>query len=73
MPELPDIMAYLSALETRVMGQPLERIAVPNSGHLLSFLFQTLENTVGLPRYGAEQRVQCLLMLRKPQVSTLPN
>lgn len=26
MPELPDIVAYLSALETRIIGQPLERV-----------------------------------------------
>ena len=26
MPELPDISAYISALETRVMGQPIERV-----------------------------------------------
>src|SRR5690242_5180353 len=31
MPELPDILAYLGALETRVMGEPLEgvRLASP--------------------------------------------
>ena len=26
MPELPDILAYLTALETRIIGQPLERV-----------------------------------------------
>jgi formamidopyrimidine-DNA glycosylase len=26
MPELPDIAAYLSSLETRIVDQPLERI-----------------------------------------------
>jgi len=26
MPELPDIAAYLSALEPRILGQPLERV-----------------------------------------------
>src|SRR5580692_12504316 len=26
MPELPDIAAYLSALEPRIVGQPLERV-----------------------------------------------
>ncbi len=28
MPELPDITAYISALETRIVGQPLQRIRV---------------------------------------------
>ncbi len=26
MPELPDISAYLSALQERIVGQPLERV-----------------------------------------------
>ena len=26
MPELPDILAYTSALESRIVGQPLERV-----------------------------------------------
>jgi len=30
MPELPDIAAYISALETRVIGQPLERVRIAN-------------------------------------------
>ena len=30
MPELPDIAAYLSALEPRIVGQPLERVRVAN-------------------------------------------
>jgi formamidopyrimidine-DNA glycosylase len=34
MPELPDIAAYLSALETRVLGQPLAKIRI-NSPFLL--------------------------------------
>lgn len=34
MPELPDIAAYLSALETRIVGQPLERVRL-NSAFLL--------------------------------------
>ena len=29
MPELPDIAAYISALETRIVGQPLERVRLP--------------------------------------------
>jgi formamidopyrimidine-DNA glycosylase len=28
MPELPDILLYLSALETRIVGQPLERVRI---------------------------------------------
>src|SRR5450432_3713987 len=28
MPELPDISAYLSALEPRILGQPLERVRI---------------------------------------------
>src|SRR5579863_9551213 len=26
MPELPDIAAYITALETRIVGQPIERV-----------------------------------------------
>jgi formamidopyrimidine-DNA glycosylase len=36
-PELPDIAAYLSALETRIVGQPLERIRLANA-----FLLRTV-------------------------------
>jgi formamidopyrimidine-DNA glycosylase len=34
MPELPDICAYLSALQARIVGQPLERVRI-NSAFLL--------------------------------------
>ena len=34
MPELPDISAYLSALQERIVGQPLERVRI-NSAFLL--------------------------------------
>jgi formamidopyrimidine-DNA glycosylase len=34
MPELPDIAAYLSALEARIVGEPLERVRI-NSAFLL--------------------------------------
>lgn len=34
MPELPDISAYLSALQNRIIGQPLERVRL-NSAFLL--------------------------------------
>jgi formamidopyrimidine-DNA glycosylase len=37
-PELPDIAAYLSALQTRVAGQPLERIRLNNP-----FLLRTVQ------------------------------
>ena len=30
MPELPDIAAYITALETRVLGQKLERVHLGN-------------------------------------------
>src|SRR5580704_8416388 len=30
MPELPDIAAYISALETRIVGQALERVRLAN-------------------------------------------
>lgn len=30
MPELPDIAAYITALETRVLGQKLERVRLGN-------------------------------------------
>jgi formamidopyrimidine-DNA glycosylase len=30
MPELPDVAAYISALEPRIVGQPLERVRVAN-------------------------------------------
>jgi formamidopyrimidine-DNA glycosylase len=37
-PELPDIAAYLSALETRIIGPPLERIRLANA-----FLLRTVQ------------------------------
>jgi formamidopyrimidine-DNA glycosylase len=41
MPELPDIAAYITALEPRIVGQPLERV------HLASvFLLRTVEPSV---------------------------
>ncbi|MCG8592073.1 MAG: formamidopyrimidine-DNA glycosylase [Proteobacteria bacterium] len=36
MPELPDITAYLEALEERIVGQPAERVAVPGLSLLRS-------------------------------------
>jgi formamidopyrimidine-DNA glycosylase len=38
MPELPDILAYIDALEARVIGQPLERIRVSSP-----FLLRTID------------------------------
>src|ERR1700722_20830023 len=38
MPELPDIPAYLSSLETRIVGQPLERIRLASA-----FLLRTVQ------------------------------
>jgi formamidopyrimidine-DNA glycosylase len=38
MPELPDIAAYISALETRIVGQPLERVRVASA-----FLLRTAQ------------------------------
>jgi formamidopyrimidine-DNA glycosylase len=42
MPELPDIAAYLSSLETRIVGQPLERIRLANA-----FLLRTVHPPIG--------------------------
>src|SRR5579863_9204652 len=41
MPELPDIVAYIGALESRTVGQPLERVRLANP-----FLLRTIEPTV---------------------------
>src|SRR5271168_718566 len=41
MPELPDITAYLSALEPRIMGQPLEHIRITSA-----FLLRTVRPPV---------------------------
>src|ERR1700678_147755 len=38
MPELPDISAYITALESRIVGQPLERIRLASP-----FLLRTVE------------------------------
>jgi formamidopyrimidine-DNA glycosylase len=38
MPELPDIAAYISALEPRIVGQPLERVRLASA-----FLLRTVE------------------------------
>src|SRR4051794_25489720 len=46
MPELPDITVYLEALEARVLGQPLERIAL-NNPFLLRSVDPPLQAFVG--------------------------
>jgi formamidopyrimidine-DNA glycosylase len=38
MPELPDIVAYISALEQRIVGQPLERVRLA-----IAFLLRTVQ------------------------------
>jgi formamidopyrimidine-DNA glycosylase len=38
MPELPDIVAYITALETRIVGQPLEKVRLGNP-----FLLRTVD------------------------------
>src|SRR5882724_7346477 len=48
MPELPDIAAYITALETRIVAQPLERVRVASP-----FLLRTAEP----PITNAEGRV----------------
>ncbi len=47
MPELPDIAAYLSALEPRVLHQPLQRVRIGNP-----FLLRSLQP----PLWAVEQR-----------------
>ena len=47
MPELPDIVAYISALEPRIVGQPLERIRLASP-----FLLRTAQP----PLAGVEGR-----------------
>src|SRR5262249_27477146 len=46
MPELPDIAAYLTALEARILGQPLERLRVA-SPFLLRTAHPALETAYG--------------------------
>jgi formamidopyrimidine-DNA glycosylase len=41
MPELPDIVAYVGALESRIVGQPLERVRIANP-----FLLRTTQPTI---------------------------
>jgi formamidopyrimidine-DNA glycosylase len=46
MPELPDITAYLHALEPRILGQPLERVRI-NSAFLLRTARPSIESVEG--------------------------
>ena len=46
MPELPDISAYISAMEPRILGQPLERVRLP-SVFLLRTVDPPLESVEG--------------------------
>ena len=48
MPELPDIAAYISALETRIVGQPIQRVRLASV-----FLLRTAEP----PLTGVEGRI----------------
>jgi formamidopyrimidine-DNA glycosylase len=41
MPELPDIAAYIGALETRIVGQPLEHVRLASA-----FLLRTAQPPV---------------------------
>jgi formamidopyrimidine-DNA glycosylase len=41
MPELPDIVAYVEALDSRILGQPLERVRLASP-----FLLRTIQPTV---------------------------
>jgi formamidopyrimidine-DNA glycosylase len=41
MPELPDISAYISALESRIVGQPLERVRIASA-----FLLRTVQPSI---------------------------
>jgi hypothetical protein len=41
MPELPDISAYLAALEERIVGQPLEHVRIASA-----FLLRTAQPPV---------------------------
>ena len=51
MPELPDIAAYIAALEARILGQPLERIRLA-SVFLLRTVDPPLESVEGRPVVG---------------------
>ena len=43
MPELPDIAAYIAALQRRIVGQPIERIRLASP-----FLLRTVNPQLGL-------------------------
>ena len=45
MPELPDVIVYIEALEPRVLGHPLERVRVAKP-----FVLRSVTVTFNLPR-----------------------
>ena len=47
MPELPDIAAYITALEARILGQPLERVRLAPSAASASASPSALRTTSG--------------------------
>src|SRR5579862_3470306 len=52
MPELPDILAYMGALETRIIGQPIEQIRLASP-----FLLRTAQP----PAKDVEGKIVCKL------------
>lgn len=52
MPELPDITAYISALDSRIIGRPLEKVRIASP-----FLLRTVQPALA----SAEGRVVCAL------------
>ena len=53
MPELPDIAAYISALEPRIVGKPLERVRLASP-----FLLRTVEPPVSSTEGGVVRELQ---------------
>jgi formamidopyrimidine-DNA glycosylase len=65
MPELPDIAAYLSALEARIVGEPLERVRINSA-----FLLRTAEPPI---TEAAEHTVTALRRIGKRVAIGLDN
>ena len=53
MPELPDIAAYISALEPRIVGQPLERVRLASV-----FLLRTADPPLATPRAASVRELR---------------
>jgi len=53
MPELPDIAAYITALESRIVGQPLERVRLGSP-----FLLRTVEPPLASVEGGTVRKLQ---------------